>query len=71
VQLFTLDIGKDGGNLAVSVLVGNNLSLALLFYVRPCPNLAVEQPLTLEVKAMELYEFPNEIPIATRWAGSA
>jgi hypothetical protein len=20
---------------------------------------------------MELYEFPNEIPIATRWAGSA
>lgn len=30
-----------------------------------------KERLTLEVKAMELYEFPNEIPIATRWAGSA
>lgn len=27
--------------------------------------------LTPVVKAMELYELPNEMPMATRWAGSA
>ena len=34
VELFALDVREDRGNLAVSVLVGDNLSLAFLFCVR-------------------------------------
>lgn len=71
VQLLALDVREDRGNLAVSVLVGDDLGLALLFAVSLCLRLPGTRPLTLEVKAMELYEFPNEMPIATRWAGSA
>ena len=71
MELFALDVREDRGDLAVSVLVGDNLSLAFLCCVRGCFFLAIAEPLTLEVNAMLLYEFPNEIPIATRWAGSA
>lgn len=39
--------------------------------IRLAPNQIQIGALTLEVKAIELYEFPNEIPIAIRWAGSA
>ena len=71
VQLLALDVREDRGNLAVAVLVGDDLGLALLLRVRLCLRVPGTRPLTLEVKAMELYEFPNEMPIATRWAGSA
>lgn len=70
VELFALDVREDRGDLAVAVLVGNDLSLAVLFRVSVQHCLIWAGPLTLEVKAIELYEFPNEIPIATRWAGS-
>jgi hypothetical protein len=55
-----------------SVFVGDNLRFSLLRYVRDLlVNGSIGRAHTGDVKAMELYEFPNEIPIATRSAGAA
>lgn len=40
------------------------------YFVRKWPARAMGAGHTPVVKPMELYEFPKEIPIATRWAGS-
>lgn len=38
VQLFSLDVGQGGGDLAVSVFVGDDLGLAVLGHVSVAPQ---------------------------------
>lgn len=73
VELLALYVREDRGDLTVTILVGDDLGLSFL---QPCQRRVpgervVGACLTPEVKAMDEYEFPKEIPIATRWAGSA